>query len=651
MSASSDDTFLPPPRRPINPGGLDGDTVLPSQNAPGIHVPGDVIASRYNVVREIGRGGMGVVYEVEDVLMGTRVAVKRLLPEFAQRSDLVDVFKREGRNALRFSAESPRFVTVRHVDADENGLFLVMDYVDDSTLRTVLADNEQKRVNIEIALTLMNELALALSDLHKLGFVHRDLKPENIFINVSKQIPQVRLVDFGLTKEDAEGTQTKLRTGGSIGYISPEQLKGLPTKQATDVYAFGAIAFELITGELPGVGDAIGDYVTDTPKHLDELIMQCLLKNPDKRPTNGERLVELLSHQPSSAQPFEAPIESGPDTPIVGLNKSTVGRLILSGVPDGSTVYINGLEVYGAVHNVALSSESQQVELVIKCSGFEDLTRKVLLVSSSITDESITMQKIVTVRRPTLSQYPHLQKYLAEMCVIPSGSFVMGRPCSVGDTMPVRTVTLSSFRIGAYPITWAVWREYCKAIGRQLEQPPTWGIHDDHPVVKVSWYDIVGQSGSGGFCAWASNIAEMKLTLPTEAQFEYACRGGASGAEYPWGNVFDRRKVWCSTINYPGDAETTVSVTRKNNVFRNPYGLIDLTGNIAQWCSDWYGPYNRSASRNPVGPSSSAERMRVIRGGSWFNDHFDYFRCAYRGRYSPDVRLYTLGFRVVVDAV
>jgi formylglycine-generating enzyme required for sulfatase activity len=522
-----------------------------------------------------------------------------------------------------------------------------MDYVDDATLRTVLADSEQKRVSIEFALTVMNELALALRDLHKLGFVHRDLKPENIFVSLSKKIPQVRLVDFGLTKEDAEGTQTRLRTGGSIGYISPEQLKGLPTKQATDVYAFGAIAFELITGELPGVGDAIDDYVQDIPEHIDELIMQCLVKNPDKRPANGERLVELLTKPPRPVGPDNSPTKVSDGFSSPALDKGNVGRLILSGVPDASTIYINGREVYGAVHNVDLNSESQQVDLLIKSSGFEDFSRKVLLVASSITDESITMQKIVTVRQPTLSQFPHLQKFLAEMRVIPSGSFVMGRPTSVGDTMPVRTVTLSSFRIGAIPVTWGVWSEYCKAIGRQLEQPPTWGLHDDHPVVKVSWYDIVGQSGSGGFCAWASNIAEMKLTLPTEAQFEYACRGGASGTEYPWGNVFDRRKVWCSTINYPGDAETTVSVNRKTNVFRNPYGLIDLTGNIAQWCFDWYGPYYRTASRNPVGPSSSTERMRVVRGGSWFNDHPDYFRCAYRGRYSPDVRLYTLGFRLV----
>ena len=127
MSSTSDDTNLSPSRRPIHPSGLDGDTVLPSQNAPGIHVPGDVIDNRYTVIREIGRGGMGVVYEVNDDFAGIRVAVKRLLPDLVHRTDLIEVFKREGLTAMRFTAESPRFVTLRHVGADTNGLYLVMD--------------------------------------------------------------------------------------------------------------------------------------------------------------------------------------------------------------------------------------------------------------------------------------------------------------------------------------------------------------------------------------------------------------------------------------------------------------------------------------------------------------------------------------------
>ena len=181
MPSSSDDTVLPPRRR-ANASGLDGDTVLPSQNAAGIHAAGDVIDNRYTVIREIGRGGMGVVYEVEDDLVGIRVAVKRLLPELAQRADLIEVFKREGSNAMRFTAESPRFVTMRHIGTDTNGLYLVMDYVTNLTLRSHVQSQPANRLFVTSATAILYELANALSDLHRLGFVHRDLKPENIFV-------------------------------------------------------------------------------------------------------------------------------------------------------------------------------------------------------------------------------------------------------------------------------------------------------------------------------------------------------------------------------------------------------------------------------------------------------------------------------------
>ena len=383
MSSPNEDTVLPSPRRPINPGGLDGDTVLPSQIAPGIHVPGDVIASRYNVVREIGRGGMGVVYEVEDVLMGTRVAVKRLLPEFAQRSDLVDVFKREGANAMQFSSESPRFVTMRHVGADDHGLYFVMDYVDDPTLRTLLNSQVGGRLSVVRAIPILTELASALVDLHRLDYVHRDLKPENIFVRSSKIGTHVRLVDFGLTKELGEGTLPSLRGGGTSGYASPEQRKGLNTSFTSDVYSYGVLAFELLVGELPGPRDSIDDYVDDVPSAIQNFIMSCLNSRTERRPKDGSALQAALKQSVSataSGNDTKAEEEKAKSTPYT--NETTgAAKLVLTGIPNLDSITIDGTPLSGNSREFRFPGQAHRCSLSVKCRGFEDYSTQIELLT------------------------------------------------------------------------------------------------------------------------------------------------------------------------------------------------------------------------------------------------------------------------------
>ena len=145
------------------------------------------------------------------------------------------------------------------------------------------------------------------------------------------------------------------------------------------------------------------------------------------------------------------------------------------------------------------------------------------------------------------------------------------------DASPVHSVTLSSFEMGATPVTVALWREYCVATSKQLPKSPRWGLLSDHPVVYVSWDDIMGPNG---FCAWASSVSGASITLPTEAQYEYAARGGGSLRTYPWGTSFDRRKLWCSSRGL-GDSSRTASVKRKTNVYNNGFGLRDLVGNVS----------------------------------------------------------------------
>jgi len=245
--------------------------------------------------------------------------------------------------------------------------------------------------------------------------------------------------------------------------------------------------------------------------------------------------------------------------------------------------------------------------------------------------------------RSTLSKYPALSAYINSMCTIPGGTFQMGSASGYVIERPVHSVTLSAFRMGETPITVAIWREYCAATGTVLPEDPSWGLLDSHPVVNVSWNDVMGVDGKGGFCAWASDIAGFRLTLPTEAQWEYAARGGVAGQEFPWGNSYDDFKLWCSVKSSP---PKTAPVVRTSNIYRNAFGLTDMVGNVWNWCSDLYAPYSSVSQTDPIGPPSTSDNVRCVRGGSWYGNYPDFFRCAIRFRNLPCGRYIILGFRL-----
>jgi formylglycine-generating enzyme required for sulfatase activity len=206
------------------------------------------------------------------------------------------------------------------------------------------------------------------------------------------------------------------------------------------------------------------------------------------------------------------------------------------------------------------------------------------------------------------------------MVRIPGGTFQMGSNDGDADEKPVHPVTLSSFKMGRTPVTVAMWKEYCRKQGKKMPPTPYWGWLDDHPIVNVSWND------AKAYCAWAG------LSLPTEAQWEYADKGGQD-VRYPWGDTFDPDKlVW-----YDNSGKQTAPVIRRDRVFVNRFGLVDMEGNVWQWCADRYGAYASASVSNPTGPRGGDKR--ILRGSSWG----DYvvsatgnFRTAGRGRDTPD---------------
>jgi formylglycine-generating enzyme required for sulfatase activity len=229
-----------------------------------------------------------------------------------------------------------------------------------------------------------------------------------------------------------------------------------------------------------------------------------------------------------------------------------------------------------------------------------------------------------------------------EFVFVKGGTFQMGDVMGdneFNDEKPLHSVTVSDFYLGKTEVTVAQYRAFCNATVRSMPQAPSWGWHDGHPIVHVSWND------AKAFCNWAG------CRLPTEAEWEYAAREG--GKKVRFGNGKDIADP--SEINFNGSTEykkpySVCGLFRRQTrpVWRfspNSLGLYDMSGNVWEWCSDWYGEkyYESSPSFNPQGPSSGSNR--VLRGGSWDDAPWGVV-CTIRGRNYTGIQVNYFGFRV-----
>jgi formylglycine-generating enzyme required for sulfatase activity len=227
------------------------------------------------------------------------------------------------------------------------------------------------------------------------------------------------------------------------------------------------------------------------------------------------------------------------------------------------------------------------------------------------------------------------QSWEPEMVFVEGGTFTMGCTSEQGsdcesDESPSHQVKLSSFQIGKYEVTQGQW----KAI--MGNNPSYFSACDSCPVENVSWNDVQD------FIRKLNKQLGKDYRLPTEAEWEYAARGGnkSKGYKYAGGNVLE--SVGWNTDN---SGSKTHEVGQKQ---ANELGLYDMTGNVWEWCSDWYGNYTSGAQSNPKGPNSGS--YRVLRGGSW-DCNAIYCRVSDRNFNSPDYRLTDYGFRLVLPEV
>ncbi|MEW6169860.1 MAG: serine/threonine-protein kinase, partial [Pseudomonadota bacterium] len=261
-------------------------------------LPAGTVLGNYKILRQLGSGGMADVYEAEDQMLGRRVALKVLPPEFGRNPQLVARFEKEVRAAA--SLNHAGIVTVFEVGRAEGVHYYSMRLLTGGDLRGRI---EQGLSEIE-ALSILREITDAFVHAHASGFVHRDVKPENILFD---EQGRAVLTDFGIAK--AMSSESKMTaTGVSIGtprYISPEQARGRPVDARADLYSLGAILYEMLTGKPPYDAEdslaVIFKHVTEPIPRLPENLAQyqplvdtLMAKEPAQRPSSATELIAML---------------------------------------------------------------------------------------------------------------------------------------------------------------------------------------------------------------------------------------------------------------------------------------------------------------------------------------------------------------------
>ena len=305
---------------------------------------GIILGGRYELLEKIGEGGMSEVYKARCNKLNRFVAVKILKKQIADNEDISQKFKREATAIANLS--DTNIVNVLDVGTQDNMDYIVMEYVSGKTLKELI--NYSGKLSYNTAIKIALQIAKALDCAHRNNIIHRDIKPQNILVT---EDGEVKVSDFGIAKSTDSQTITNTTSIiGSAHYLSPEQAKGTYIDFRSDLYSFGIVLYEMVTGRLPFEGDS---PVTVALKHLQEepvppkninpaipdslnkLILKAIQKEPIKRYQNAKEIIQDLQK-----------IQENPDV-IIGQNKSNIDNdstIVMTPINTNNTSHISKLE-------------------------------------------------------------------------------------------------------------------------------------------------------------------------------------------------------------------------------------------------------------------------------------------------------------------
>ncbi len=584
-------------------------SLIPEQWNVGDHVLDD----QYIVLKRC-EGGMGVVYHCLNLIEKRIVALKTALANGLISQEVIDAMTR---NFSRLKGLSHKHIVHAYdlkIDKNSGRLYMEMEWIEGISLDKYFfkADGDARHDWREFS-RIFREVADALDYVHGKGVVHRDVKNGNIMLE--GVMGNVKLIDFGIAGhlpqlevedqfEEERGEGLTDNYAGTHEFQSPEQWKGETATAVSDEYSLAVTAYNCLSGFPPFRHRNVTELrnmvlYDDVPRvrnlsdEANEVLIKALSKKPEKRFGKCVEFVEQLVNGLMSSTSHASPKTSniGDDSSLDASDTNTTS-------PKTS--------------NIGDDSSGEVSTNLLGGSGTVSLPGGVEL----------------------------------NLVKIPAGSFTMGSPeGELGrfDWEKPHHVTISKdFWLGQYELTQGQW----KAVGTERGEDNC--FHGDRlPVENVSWFE------AKAFCDDLNRRCQGQLPegyrfdLPTEAQWEYACRAGTTTALNNGKDLTDENYN-CKNLgdvawyDYHHDGNTTHPVGQKR---KNSWGLYDMHGNVWEWCLDCFGSYPDGAVTDPQGPSDGS--YRVSRGGAWIN-RAGYCRSAYRGSGMPSNRSYDLGFRVAL---
>jgi eukaryotic-like serine/threonine-protein kinase len=578
--------------------------------------PGQLLCDRYRVEKKLAAGGFGQTYLAVDTHLPSQpqVVVKLLKPssndpatlKIAQR-----LFTTEAETLERLGKDNDRIPSLYAYFPLQGEFYLVQEYIAGTTLTDEL---QKRKISEAETLAILQEILTGLTKVHSKNIIHRDLKPDNI---IRRKIDRkLVLIDFGAVKQiraasaNTPNTIISQTIGiGTHGYMPSEQFMGSP-KLASDIYAVGAIAVQCLTGSHPyslfdkDTLQLEWQHLCRVNRDVATVIDRMIAHDYRQRYANANEAFEAVVSLISSPQQQVKP-PAPPTQPATSPATSNRKKFQFQTAKLEIVIHKAGLFGWGEEKEAKITQIFSEAEYFT-----EDLGNGVKL----------------------------------DMVYVPAGSFDMGSN-EHNTQQPIHRVKLSSFCMGKYPITQ---QQYQAIVGTN----PSHFLYqsDNLPVQPVNWRDAIK------FCQKLSQHTGKQYTLPSESQWEYACRAGTTTPFY-YGET-----ISTDLANYYGDVtygkgskgEYRNRPTDVGSFPANAWGLYDMHGNVWEWClDDWVENY-RNAPTDGSARTDGHDYLKSIRGGG-FRSHPIHFCSANRGKsleYSqPNMDNEDVGFRVVVSQI
>jgi formylglycine-generating enzyme required for sulfatase activity/tRNA A-37 threonylcarbamoyl transferase component Bud32 len=556
---------------------------------------GHTLGGRYRIEGGIAQGGMSTVYKAVDPNLQRTVAVKLIHPHLSQDPEFVRRFEKEATAVAQL--RHPNIIQVYDFDHEGDVYYMVLEFVPGETLQTWLKrlNSAHQRLPLKDTIRIMATICDAVAYAHQHGTIHRDLKPANVILNPQGQ---PILMDFGVAKMLGETYHTATGTVlGTALYMSPEQARGEPLDERTDIYSLGVMLFEMITGQPPFEADSA---VVVLMKHVNEPVPDICQLNGDAPDELVAVVEKALAKDP--AYRYQTASDMAAALRAIGFRTQAASR-VPQPVPVAST-------------SASTSSVAGPAQPARKGSWLPWLVSAVTLMLLILALGLVLLFVAWRFARPLVLANTLSLPAAEGMVRINGGVYLVGLDAPDEQHAVPQQIKLNEFWIDQYEVVNTQYAQFLAETGHQPPMSWTGGNipsgEEAHPVQGVTW-DL-----ATAYCNWA------KKRLPTEAEWEVAARG-PQGLLYPWGD--DEH-----TIELPHDGTYTVGSIPAN---RSPFGAFDMAGNVWEWVGSPYTPI-------PDG-------QRILRGGAngFLKD------MAYRLQGDPNVptMIATAGFRCAADRV